>query len=83
MKTVNVSMPDMMKQWIEAQVATGRYASASDYLRDLVRRDQDQKSDEQTLLNALADGQDANIEPKNLPQLLREAQAFIDEVPEK
>ena len=40
MATMNISLPDQMKVWIEAQVATGRYANASDYIRDLVRRDQ-------------------------------------------
>jgi antitoxin ParD1/3/4 len=40
MATMNISLPDQMKVWVEAQVATGRYANASDYIRDLVRRDQ-------------------------------------------
>lgn len=41
MATMNVSLPDPMREWIEAQVKTGRYANASDYMRDLIRRDQD------------------------------------------
>ena len=41
MATMNVSLPDKMKQWVEEQVATGRYGNASDYVRDLVRRDQE------------------------------------------
>jgi len=41
MATMNISLPDTMKQWVEDQVATGRYANASDYVRDLVRRDQE------------------------------------------
>jgi antitoxin ParD1/3/4 len=40
MATMNISLPDQMKQWVEEQVATGRYANASDYMRDLVRNDQ-------------------------------------------
>lgn len=40
MATMNISLPDKMKEWVEAQVATGRYANASDYVRDLVRRDE-------------------------------------------
>ena len=38
MSTMNVSMPEPMKKWVEEQVATGRYASTSDFMRDLVRR---------------------------------------------
>jgi len=41
MATMNVSMPDPMKEWVEAQTQTGRYANASDYVRDLIRKDQE------------------------------------------
>ena len=41
MATMNVSLPDKMKQWVEEQVASGRYGNSSDYVRDLVRRDQE------------------------------------------
>ena len=40
MATMNVSLPDPMKDWVEAQAKTGRYSNASDYVRDLIRRDQ-------------------------------------------
>ena len=41
MATTNVSLPDPMKDWVEAQARSGRYANASDYVRDLIRRDQE------------------------------------------
>ncbi|ARO33119.1 antitoxin ParD 1 (plasmid) [Rhizobium sp. NXC14] len=40
MATMNVSLPDPMKDWVEAQAKSGRYSNASDYVRDLIRRDQ-------------------------------------------
>ena len=43
MATMTISLPDRMKEWVEEQVETGDYASSSDYLRDLVRRDRDEK----------------------------------------
>ncbi|WP_407051855.1 type II toxin-antitoxin system ParD family antitoxin [Methyloraptor flagellatus] len=39
MATMTISLPDPLKDWVEAQVETGDYASASDYVRDLIRRD--------------------------------------------
>ena len=39
MATMNVSLPDEMKAWVESRAATGRYSNASDYVRDLIRRD--------------------------------------------
>ena len=40
MATMNISLPDQMKEWVEQQVATGRYANASDFVRDLIREEQ-------------------------------------------
>lgn len=40
MATMNISLPDAMKEWVEQQVATGRYANVSDYMRDVLRREQ-------------------------------------------
>ena len=40
MATMNVSVPDQMRDWVQLQVENGKYASASDYVRDLIRRDQ-------------------------------------------
>lgn len=37
MATLNISIPDEMRQWIDSQVGSGRYANASDYIRDLIR----------------------------------------------
>lgn len=39
MPQVNLSLPPALKDWVDTKVAEGRYSSASDYMRDLVRRD--------------------------------------------
>jgi len=41
MATMNISLPDLMKSWVEAQTGTGRYSNVSDYVRDLIRREQE------------------------------------------
>lgn len=41
MATMNVSLPDQMKVWVEHQTKDGRYSNTSDYVRDLIRKDQD------------------------------------------
>ncbi|MDF0486822.1 type II toxin-antitoxin system ParD family antitoxin [Sphingomonas sp. H39-1-10] len=40
MAQMNISLPDKLKSWAERRVADGDYSSTSDYVRDLVRRDQ-------------------------------------------
>jgi antitoxin ParD1/3/4 len=44
MATMTISLPDPMKDWIEARIREGEYASTSDYVRDLVRRDKERRA---------------------------------------
>jgi antitoxin ParD1/3/4 len=37
MQTMNISLPDPMKHFVEEQVNTGAYSSVSEYVRELVR----------------------------------------------
>ena len=39
--TMNISLPETMRAWVDARVSTGAYANASDYVRDLIRHDQE------------------------------------------
>jgi len=39
--TMNISLSDDIKTWVEAQIQTGHYSNASEYVRDLIRRDQE------------------------------------------
>jgi antitoxin ParD1/3/4 len=41
MATMNISLPDQMKAYVEAQTLDGRYSNVSDYMRDLIRKDQE------------------------------------------
>lgn len=52
MKSMNISLPDSMRVYIEEQVAEGNYSTVSEYFRELVRQDQKRKAQErlETLL---------------------------------
>jgi antitoxin ParD1/3/4 len=39
MSTMNVSLPDERKLYVDEQVGDGTYGSTSEYVRDLIRRD--------------------------------------------
>lgn len=56
MATMNVSLPDPMKAWVEAQAESGRYANASDYVRDLIRRDQERANKLDALQRLITEG---------------------------
>ena len=44
MASMNISLPDSMKDWVDTQTSSGRYDNASEYVRDLIRHDQDRES---------------------------------------
>ena len=41
MSTMNISLPEQMKNWVEEQTEDGRFSNSSDYVRHLIRRDQE------------------------------------------
>jgi antitoxin ParD1/3/4 len=43
MGTMNVSLPDELKDFVEAQVADKGYGTSSEYVRELIRRDRDRQ----------------------------------------
>ena len=43
MATLNISIPNEMRHWIDQQITSGHFANASDYIRDLIRHNQSEK----------------------------------------
>lgn len=52
MSTMNISLPESLKTFVDEQVNQRGYGTSSEYLRELIRKDQDR----QTLRNLLIDG---------------------------
>ena len=46
MQTMNISLSDQLKEFVEGQVGSGRYSSVSEYMRDLIRDDEKRKTQE-------------------------------------
>jgi antitoxin ParD1/3/4 len=82
MATMNVSLPDPMKVWVEAQTQDGRYSNASDYVRDLIRRDQDRQQAiaelQQLVDEGLASGPTARLDVEAFLARKREQNARAD-----
>lgn len=60
MATMNVSLPDPMKDWVEKQARSGRYSNASDYVRALIRRDQESREQAIAELRSLLERAEAS-----------------------
>lgn len=64
MTTLNISLPDSMRAFINEQIAQGGYSTASEYIRDLIRQAQKQAAQEKLdnmLLEGLASGEPVEI----------------------
>ncbi|MBD2360546.1 type II toxin-antitoxin system ParD family antitoxin [Anabaena minutissima FACHB-250] len=68
MKSINISLHDTMRAYIEEQVAQGGYSSVSEYFRELVRQDQKQRAKqrlETMLLEGLNSGNATEMTAQN------------------
>ena len=68
MATMNISLPDTMRKWVELQVNKGEYANVSDYIRDLIRHDQRQRDQ---LRLALIEGENSGISKRTVRDILK------------
>jgi len=59
MASMNISLPDPMRDWVETRINEGQYASSSDYVRDLIRKDQNNRDKLQALQDAITKGIDS------------------------
>ena len=73
MATLNISLPEAMKSWVEEQTEHGKYINASDYVRDLIRRDQERYDELLKLRDMLAESIDSDVAPRRLEQALQAA----------
>lgn len=73
MATMNISLPDAMKDWVETQARTGRYSNASDYVRDLIRRDQERADTLAELQALLTEGLESGVSERTIDDVLKAA----------
>ena len=70
MATMNVSLPDAMKAWVEGRAGTGLYSNASDYVRDLIRRDQERAQKIAALQRLIQEGEESGVSPNSAEDIL-------------
>jgi antitoxin ParD1/3/4 len=80
MQSMNISLPDPMKQFVDGQIAQGRYSSASEYVRELIRADEKRKAQEQLeakLLEGLS-SPESELTPAQMTAIRKEALARLE-----
>lgn len=72
MPTMNISLPENLKEFVDARVQSGDYSSVSEFMRTLVRREQKDREREQLelrILEGLSSGEAAEVSPEMWDQL--------------
>jgi antitoxin ParD1/3/4 len=65
--SMNISLPETMKSFVDDLVESGGYGTASEYIRELVRRDQKVRAEarlEALLVEGLDSGDDISVNPE-------------------
>lgn len=79
MQTMNISLPDPLKEFVDGQIAGGRYSSVSEYIRELIREDEKRKAQdrlEALLLDGL-EGEDSELTHQDFEEIRKEALAQL------
>lgn len=73
MATMNISLPDPMKAWVEEQTRDGRYSNSSDYVRDLIRREQIKAEKIANMQRLIDEGRASGISSRTTEDIKAEA----------
>jgi antitoxin ParD1/3/4 len=79
MESMNISLPEPLKQFVDGQIAQGRYSSASEYVRELIRADEKRKAEDELeakLLEGL-NSAETELSPADWRAIRKEALARV------
>ena len=79
MDSMNISLPEPLKQFVDEQIASGRYGSASEYVRELIRGDEKRKAAErlEALLLEGLEGEESPLSKEDWASIRKEALARV------
>lgn len=79
MQTMNISLPDPLKEFVDHQIADGRYSSASEYIRELIRGDEKRKAEErlEALLLEGLESEESELTKKDFEDIRKAARAQL------
>ena len=74
MASLNVSLPDSIREWVDMQVKGGEFSNASDYIRDLIRMDQRKR---EALKSSVLEGLHSGTSPRKVKDIVKSTKAKI------
>ena len=77
MATMNISLPEQMKAWVEAQSVDGRYSNSSDFIRDLIRQAQVKAEKVAHMQIVVDEARASGVSDRTMDDILADAKARI------
>ena len=67
-----ITFTEQQDQWMKAKIAGGQFTNDSEYIRDLVRRDQEKNAEIEAIRTALIEGEQSGMSTRT-PDDIRKA----------
>ena len=73
MQRKTITVTEQQDTWIKSQIDSGKYGNDSEYLRELIRLDQEHKQKIAVLRSALIEGEKSGISKRSMVDILKDA----------
>lgn len=74
--TMSVALPEALREYVDQRVRSGQYGNTCEYLRELIRRDQEEQAKKrlrELIEEGLNSGPGRALTPKRMAQLKKRA----------
>ncbi|MFC4700354.1 type II toxin-antitoxin system ParD family antitoxin [Glaciecola siphonariae] len=68
----SITLTSQQNEWIQSQLSQGRYASDSELLRDLIRKEQEKSNQIDSLRQALLVGERSGLSSRSAEDILKD-----------
>lgn len=73
MQRKTITVTEQQDSWIKSQVNSGQYGNDSEYLRELIRNDQEYKHKIELLRSALIEGEISGVSKRSMADIINDA----------
>jgi antitoxin ParD1/3/4 len=76
--SMNISLPRQMKDWVEEKANSGKFSNTSDYVRDLIRKDQDRDEKIAGMQALVDDARQSGLSERSMEELRTVARSTFE-----
>ena len=72
-----ISFTEQHDDWMKSRIASGSYASDSEYVRDLIRKDQQENQKLAILKAAIAEGLESGVSNRSVQDIMKDVESRL------